>query len=215
MAPRTPLNRELVLETAMGLADTGGIKAMTMSKIAAELGVEAMSLYHHVANKDDILDGILDAVAAEIDLTEEGDWKATTRRRAISAQATLLRHPWAAMLWVSRMSLGGARMKYMDVALSTFRRGGLDEELTHHAYHVVENHIIGYAMQQVSFAVDTSNLDSLAGEFLERLPREEYPDLALHVRQHMVPPSEAETEFEFGLRLILDGVERIHHSMSV
>ncbi len=212
---REPLSRERVLETALAIADADGLGAMTMRKIAAELGVEAMSLYHHVANKDDILDGLLDLVAAEIDLTDEGDWKETTRQRAISAKTVLLRHRWASMLWVSRLHVGPARMRYMDVALRTFRTGGLDEGLTHHAYHAVDNHIIGYAMQQVNFAFDVDDLDQLADSFLRELPADTYPDLALHVRQHMDPPADDETEFEFGLRLILDGIERIHHSMSV
>jgi AcrR family transcriptional regulator len=216
MTTRTPLSRDLVLQTAVALADAGGIGALTMRKLAAELGVEAMSLYHHVANKDDILDGIIDVVAAEIDLTDDGDWKSTTRRRAVSARDALARHPWAGSLWVARFNLGPARMRYMDVALRTLREGGLNEGLTHHAYHAIENHILGYMLQQLSFGVDMGDLEELGKQFLELLPADEYPDLALHVRQHMEePPPEEETEFEFGLRLILDGVERIHHSMSV
>lgn len=208
---RLPLSRERVLAEAIALADSGGIASLTMRKLAAELGVEAMSLYHHVANKDDILDGILDAIAAEIDLSEEGDWKTTTRRRALSAKNVLFDHPWASTLWVSRVNLGPARMEYMDTALRVFREGGLSEELTHHAYHVVENHIVGYTMQQMSFAVDMDNLDTLADEFLATLPADRYPDLALHVSQHIdQPPEPAETEFEFGLRLILDGIDRMH-----
>lgn len=208
---RLPLSRERVLAAAMVLADGGGIESLTMRKLANALDVEAMSLYHHVANKDDILDGMLDVVAAEINLADAGDWKATTRHRAISAQATLLAHPWASMLWVSRSGLGPARMEYMDTALRTFRTGGLDEELVHHAYHVVENHIVGYSMQAVSFSFDMGNLGNLADEFLGTMPADVYPDLALHVAQHIEPPGESdETEFEFGLRLILDGIEQIY-----
>ncbi|MCP3997588.1 MAG: TetR/AcrR family transcriptional regulator [bacterium] len=215
MQTRTPLTRERVLEAAVALADSGGIAALTMRRLATELGVEAMSLYHHVANKDEILDGILDVVAGEIELPIDGGWKEATRVRAASAQEVLARHPWAGALWVSRLNLGPARMKYMDVALSTFRAGGLNERLTHHAYHVVENHVIGYTLQQLSFGVDMDNLDELGKEFLAELPADDYPDLALHVRQHMEPPTDDETEFGFGLRLILDGIERLHHSMSV
>ncbi len=215
-ATRIPLTRERVLRTAVDLADGSGLGSMTMRKLAAELGVEAMSLYHHVANKDDILDGIIDVIAAEIDLSDKGAWKTSTRHRAISAQQTLLRHPWAGMLWVSRLNLGPARMRYMDVALSTFRKGGLAEGLTHHAYHAIENHILGFTLQQLSFGVDMSDLDELGKQFLRDLPADEYPDLALHVHQHMEEPVDKdETEFEFGLRLILDGIERIHHSTSV
>jgi len=213
---RRPLTRDLVIDTAVRLADTGGIAALTMRKLAAELEVEAMSLYHHVANKDAILDGIGDHVAGEIDLSDAGDWKSTTWRRAISARGSLLRHPWAGMLWVSRLNVGPARKRYMDVALRTFREGGLDENLTHHAYHVVENHILGYALQQISFAADAGDLATLGERFLAELPPDEFPDLVRHVRQHTDESMpEEESEFEFGLRLILDGIERIHHSMSV
>lgn len=212
MQMRAPLTRERVLETAVALADAGGLAALTMRKLAAELGVEAMSLYHHVANKDEILDGILDVVAGEIELPTDGGWKEATRIRASSAQEVLARHSWAGALWVSRLNIGPARMEYMDKALRAFRAGGLSEQLTHHAYHVVENHVIGYTLQQLSFGVDTDNLDELSQEFLARLPADDYPDLALHVRQHTVPPTDDETEFQFGLRLILDGIERLHHS---
>jgi len=213
---RKPLTRELVIETAVNLADTSGIAALTMRKLAAELGVEAMSIYHHVANKDAILDGIGDHVAGEIDLSDEGDWKSTTWHRSLSARDALKRHPWAGMLWVSRLYVGPARMHYMDFSLRTFREAGLEESLTHHAYHVVENHILGFALQQANLAIDMSseNLAALGEQFLEELPTDEYPDLALHVRQHVEePPPGEEPEFEFGLRLILDGIERIHHSV--
>ena len=226
-ASRTPLSRQRVLQAAVALADAGGLGSLTMRKIAAELGVEAMSLYHHVKNKDDILDGIIDVVAAEIDISgeidmsggrgdpEERGWKSATRLRAVSAQKVLSRHPWAGMLWVSRLNLGPARMRYMDVALATFRNGGLSEDLTHHAYHVVENHVLGYTLQLLSFGADMDDLAELGDQFLRELPEDDYPDLALHVRQHLVEPLESEeTEFDFGLRLILDGIERIHHSMS-
>jgi AcrR family transcriptional regulator len=212
---RTPLSRERVLNAAVALADGGGIAALTMRKLAAELGVEAMSLYHHFSNKDEILDGILDVVAAEIELPDDGDWKQSTRTRAVSAQDALGRHVWAGALWVSRLNLGPARMRYMDAALATFRKAGFSEDLTHHAYHVVENHVLGYTLQLLSFGVDMDNLDDLGDQFLRDLPADEYPDLATHVRQHLVEPVETEeTEFEFGLRLILDGIERIHVSTS-
>jgi AcrR family transcriptional regulator len=212
---RPRLSRERVLEAGVAIADGGGLGALTMRKLAASLDVEAMSLYHHFANKDEILDGIIDVVAAEIDLTHDEDWKSTTRRRAISTRDALAHHPWASMLWVSRLVIGPARMRYMDTALRIFREGGLSEDLTHHAYHVVENHVLGYTLQQLSFAADTANLDTLAERFLAVLPADDYPDLALHVRQHTEEQAgEGESEFEFGLRLILDGIERIHHSMS-
>jgi hypothetical protein len=103
----------------------------------------------------------------------------------------------------------------MDIALSAFRNGGLSESLTHHAYHAIENHVLGYTLQRLSFAVDMDDLGELGERFLRDLPADDYPDLALHVRQHLVDPVDTEeTEFAFGLRLILDGIERIHHSTS-
>jgi AcrR family transcriptional regulator len=209
-AQRTPLSKERVLRAAMKLADEGGIKAISMRKIAHELGVEAMSLYNHVASKDEIVDGIVDLVATEIDLAPTGDdWKEAMRRRVISAHEVLLQHPWACSLWMSSQTLGGPRMRYADAVLRGFREGGFPEELTYHAFHVIQSHIMGFTMYVASFEFDVEDLERLAAEFLETFPADEYPDLAEHIRQHAEPGDEHEGTFEFGLELVLDGLERL------
>ena len=210
MAKRTPLSRDRILRAAMKLADEGGIKAVSMRKIAQELGVEAMSLYNHVASKDDIVDGIVDLVATEIDLApDEADWKAAMRRRVISAHEVLLDHPWAASLWMSSQTFSDARMRYGDAVLRGFREGGFPDELTYHAFHVIQSHVMGFTMYVASFEFDVEELEQLAAEFLETFPADEYPDLALHIRQHAEPGEEHEGAFEFGLDLILDSLERL------
>ena len=209
MAKRTPLSRDRILRAAMKLADEGGIKAVSMRKIAQELGVEAMSLYNHVGSKAEIVDGIVDLVATDIDLALDGtDWKAAMRRRAISAHEQLLQHPWAVQLWMSGETFGDARMRYADAVLRGFREGGFPEELTYHAFHVFQSHVMGYTMYVASFDFDVEELEQLAAEFLETFPADEYPDLGLHIRQHAEPGDEHEGAFEFGLDLVLDGLER-------
>jgi AcrR family transcriptional regulator len=207
---RTPLSRERVLRAAVALADEGGIKALSMRKLAQALGVEAMSLYNHVANKDDVLDGIVELVAGEIDLVPDGgDWKADTRRRALSTYEALSRHRWAANLWMSGGAIGGARMRLSDSLLRGLREGGFSEDLIYHAYHVLQSHIMGYALYALSFDFDAAELKELAGRFLRDFPADEFPDMAEHIKQHMEPREEHEGAFAFGLDLILDGIERL------
>jgi AcrR family transcriptional regulator len=209
-AKRTPLSRDRVLRAAMKLADEGGIKAVSMRKIAQELGVEAMSLYNHVAGKDEIVDGIVDLVATEIDLaTDSDDWKAAMRRRVISAHEVLMRHSWATNLWMSGQSVGDARLRYADAVLRGFREAGFSEELTYHAFHVIQSHVMGFTLYVASFDFDVEELERLAASFLETFPVDEYPDLAVHIRQHAEPGDEHENTFEFGLDLVLDGLERL------
>lgn len=199
-----------MLRAAITLADGGGIKALSMRKLAQELGVEAMSLYNHVANKDDILDGIVELVASEINLAPDGvDWKAAMRLRATSAHDVLLRHPWACNLWMSSQTFGPARMRFADSVLRGFREAGFAEDLTHHAFHVLQSHVMGYTLYVASFQFDREGLKELAAGFLREFPADEYPDLAEHIRQHMEPSDGHQGTFAFGLDLILDGLERL------
>src|SRR5947209_8441840 len=154
--PRTPLNRDRVLAAALGLADEAGIEALTMRKLGQALGVEAMSLYNHVANKDDLLAGMVDRVAGEIELPPAGgDWAAAVRVSAISAHAALERHPWATTLMMSRG--GPARMRYMDALLRRLREAGFSPELTYHAYHALDAHIFGFSLWEAGHAVTASD----------------------------------------------------------
>jgi len=199
-----------VLRAAITLADEGGIEALSMRKLAKELGVEAMSLYNHVANKDEILDGIIDVVAAEADLPSDGaDWKNAIRQSATSIRDVFLRHPWACSLWMSRRGDGSARLRRSDWMLRMLRDAGLSKDLTYHAFHIVESHILGFTLQQLNFPYQGEELAGLAATFLQQLPVGEYPDFVDHVMQHLEPRHGDEGGFEFGLDLILDGLERL------
>ena len=207
--PRAPLNRDRVLGAAMKLADDGGIESLSMRKLARELGVEAMSLYNHVANKDDILNGIVELVANEIELpTDDVDWKTAIRRSAISARETYVRHPWASRLQMSRETAGVASLRRADWLLRSLRTAGLSKELTYHGYHILEAFLLGATVQQQEFPYQGEELASLAKSFLTEIPAADYPDLIEHVEDHLHPPQSDKSGFELGLDLILDGLER-------
>ena len=208
--PRTPLSKERLLNAAIVLADEGGIEALSMRRLAKELGVEAMSLYNHVANKDEILAGILDLVTSEIDLPSDGaDWKTAIRLSAISARDVYLRHRWACSLSMSRQSGGPAGLRRADWMLRTLREAGLSNDLIYHAFHIVQSHILGFTLQQLNFPYKGEELAGLAATFLDQFPADEYPDLVEHVTQHLEPRHGDEGGFELGLDLILDGLERL------
>jgi AcrR family transcriptional regulator len=207
--PRVPLSRDRVLRAAIDLADDVGIEALSMRKLGQELGVEAMSLYNHVANKDDILGGMVDIVMGKIELPAAGaDWKAAIRRTAKSAYEVLLRHPWAASLVLSGAGVSDARLRYMDAILGSLRRGGFSAEMTDHAYHALDSHIMGFTLWQVGISAGMANISSV-DDFLRELDQDAYRYLAEHAQQHMKERNpEDEGEFAFGLDLILDGLER-------
>jgi AcrR family transcriptional regulator len=209
---RLPLSRERVLHGAIKLADADGIEALSMRKLAEELGVKAMSLYNHVANKDDVLDGIVDAAWAEIVIpTGESDWKTAIRELAISAHDTMLRHPWASDL-SSRPKPGRARLQYGESLLGFFRNAGFSKDLTYHAYHIIESYIMGYTLQVLSYlAVDMQQFEDIAAGFIRGDFAADYPHFTEHALQHLEPePGHAEVSgYELGLDLILDSLERL------
>jgi AcrR family transcriptional regulator len=213
--PRAPLSRDRVLHAAIELADRAGIDSLSMRKLAEALGVEAMSLYYHVANKDAILDGIIDAVASEIELPSgEIDWKAAIRQSAISARNVLVRHKWACSLWMAHQGDGPGRLRHGDWMLKTFREAGFSKDVTYHAYHILESHILGSTLQQLSFPYKGEQLAGIATDFLQQLPAGEFPYFTEHVMQHLEPHPGDEGGFEFGLDLILDGLERVRDTAS-
>lgn len=206
---REPLSTERVLRAALALADAGGAEALTMRKIGKQLGVEAMSLYKHVANKDAILDGIVDLVVAEILLPFPGDdWKTAMRQRAISAHEVLLRHPWACEPLMSRLNVGPAMLRYVDSTLGSLRGAGFSIELADYAWNAMDSHIYGFTLQKLTFPLEAQEFPDAAETHLPHLPPGLYPhvtELAVHVmegRYSGVP------DFTFGLDLILDGLER-------
>jgi AcrR family transcriptional regulator len=210
-ASRQPLSRERVVRAAMALADAGGIDALTMRRLGDELGVEAMSLYKHVANKDDLIDGMTDAVFAEIELPSGAtDWGTAMRERAVSVRAALSRHPWATPLMQSRTSPGPATMRHHDTVIGTLRTAGFSVALTAHAFSALDSYIYGFALQQRSLPFETGEQTAeLAEAILAQFPAEAYPHLAELTVQHVLQPGyDYGDEFEFGLDLVLDGLER-------
>lgn len=208
-ATRIPLSRERVLHAAVALADEGGIEALSMRRLAKELGVEAMSLYNHVANKDEILDGIIDLIVSEIDHPSDGaDWKTAIRQSAISTRDVLLRHRWASKLWMSRQGDGPATLRHEDWILRTLREAGLSKDAIYHAFHILEAYVLGFTTLQLSIPYNGEKLTGMAATFLQQIPADEYPDLVEHVVQHLEPHHGNQSGFELGLDLILDGLER-------
>src|SRR5438552_554971 len=208
---RTPLSRKRVLDAAIRLADEGGIESLTMRKLARTLGVEAMSLYNHVANKGDLVDAMVDCVVGEIELPDHGDWEDVVRCCAISAHAAFVRHPWACepAMAPSRMpSEPNARMHYMEWLLGQLRRAGFSPELAYHGYHALDSHILGFTLWELGHSMPgVADLDDVADTIREILSTGAFPHLLEHLEQHLNPP-EGKNEFEFGLDLILDGLTK-------
>jgi AcrR family transcriptional regulator len=210
-APRIPLTRQRVLEAAVALADHSGIESLTMRKLGRALGVEAMSLYHHVANKEALLDGMVDLVFAEIELPTAGTgWRSAMRRRAISARAALRRHPWAIALMESRRTPGSANLRHHDAVIGCLRQAGFPVALTAHAYSLLDAYIYGFAVQEASLPFTTpQETAEVAQSIMAELPADAYPHLTELAVQHVLQPGyDYGDEFEFGLDLILDGLER-------
>jgi len=215
--PRVPLSRERVLDAAIRLADDGGIESLSMRKLARELGVEAMSLYNHIANKGDLVDAIADLVVSEIELpaaTEE--WDVAVRTCAISAYETFMRHPWACSLVISPTrthAVREPRVRYIEWLLGRLREAGFSPELTYHAYHALDSHILGFTLWHLGHSAAAKDIAGeqdfadFAATLLEELRADGYPYLAEHAEQHLAGV-EDEREFEFGLDLILDGLKR-------
>ena len=209
-----PLSKERVLDAAVALADAQGVEGLSMRKLAQELGVVPMALYKHVANKDELLDGMVDLVVGEIDPPAGGtDWKAAMRRRVLSARGALLRHPWASRVMESRSSPTPAVLAYMDSMIGMFRAGGFTIDLTHHAMHAMGSRLLGFSQElfdetaDVGPGMDAETLRELSGRFphVTELVVAITHDQASVVGQGC----DDQFEFEFALDLMLDGLERL------
>src|SRR5690349_24965496 len=207
-ARRAPLSRDQVLQAAVALADEGGVGALSMRKLGQVLGVEAMSLYNHVAGKADLLDGMIDVVFSEIGLPPAvGGGKSAKRARALSARAVLGRHRWAIGLMESRKTPGPATLRHHDAVLGCLRGAGFSVELTAHAYSLLDSYIYGFALQEASLPFSSG--DETAAEIARHMPVGEYPHLAEIAAVHVLQPGyQYGDEFEIGLDLILDALER-------
>jgi AcrR family transcriptional regulator len=209
---RLPLTRERVLAAALKLADQGGLEGLSMRKLGQALGVEAMALYYHFANKERVLDGIVDLVFGEIDLPTTGeDWKVAMRRRAISVRDALLRHRWAIGLMESRTHPGPANLRHHDAVIGNLRAAGFDMAQVATAYSLLDSYIYGYAMTKMNLPFeDTSDIVELSETMLAPFPAGEYQNLADFITEYAMQPGyDYANEFEYGLDVILDGLERV------
>ncbi|MEV8442809.1 TetR/AcrR family transcriptional regulator [Actinosynnema sp. NPDC051121] len=207
--PGTPLSRERVLRAAVAIADAGGIGGLTMRSLADALGVKPMSVYHHVAGKDEILDGIVDVVFSRIALpTPGGDWRREMVKRANSARDVLRRHPWAIGLLESRTAPGPATLRHHDATIGTLRRAGFSVAMTAHAYALLDSYVYGFALQEASLPfTGPDSAAEVTGDILAHLSPDDYPHLVEMATEHvLLPGNDFAGEFEFGLGVILDAM---------
>ena len=210
--PRIGLSRERVLEGAMRLADAGGLHSLTIRSLAAELGVKPMSIYSYVADKDAILDGLVDRVFSEIYPTEPGrDWRAEMLRRCESARAVLRRHRWAIGLLESRTHPGPETLRHHDAVLGTLRAGGLSRQLTAHAYALIDSYLYGFALQEAALPFEgPDGVDDAAASVMPLMTPEAYPHLVDMSTSYYLQPGYAfSAEFEFGMTFILDALAHL------
>ncbi len=205
---RAPLSRERVLAGAVAVADAGGIAGLTIRSLAQELGVKPMSVYHHVANKDEILDGIVDIVFSEFELpSADGDWRAELSRRAHSARRVLRGHPWAIGLLETRTSPGPATLRHHDAVLGTLRAAGFTVELTAHAYALMDSYVYGFALQEATLPFNDQSVAEVAAPMMELFESGDYPHMLELITEHAMKPGyDFADEFDFGLELVLDGL---------
>jgi AcrR family transcriptional regulator len=210
--PRGSLTRERVLEAGVSFADEHGIASLSMRKLGEALGVEAMSLYNHVSNKDQLLDGMVDLVFNEIDLpSAASDWKTAMRERAHSARRVLGRHPWAITLMSTRTSPGPATLRHHDAVIGSLRSAGFPIAMTAHAFSALDSYIYGFALQEATLPMGDTDEETaeVAKMMMAQVPSDEYPNLTEFTVEHVLQPGyNYSEEFAFGLDLILDGVEK-------
>lgn len=200
-----------MLDAAIRLADEGGIEAVTMRRVAHDIGAEAMSIYYHASNKDDILAGMVDRVLDEVPaLKPASDWRRAVREYAVAEREVLRRHAWAPDLLMSAR-LGGPRVRQMDNLLGCLRGAGFEGELVDHAYHAIDLYVLGFALWEARFwKAMPENLEAAATAVLEEIPRASFPHVVDHIEYHLRPSSAPQVSaFEFGLDLILDGLDQI------
>ncbi|MDF2379711.1 MAG: TetR/AcrR family transcriptional regulator C-terminal domain-containing protein [Candidatus Gracilibacteria bacterium] len=209
MKTKSTLSRDTIIQSALVRADKTGIDSLSMRTIARSLGVKAMSLYNHVKNKDDILDGLVEAIVLKIQLPlSEKNWKDALYKRTISAHQVLMQHPWAAFLFVSRANVGPSMLRYVDTTLGYLHQGGFSPELADYAWNTIDSYLYGFIQQTVHFPLKTSEYQKAAEKFLPLLPIDQYPFLHALSLEVISGVHNGIPDFEFGLQLILDSLER-------
>ena len=213
---KVPLTPDKVLRTALRLADKHGIESLSMRKLASALKVEAMSLYNHVASKEQILDGLVELVVAEIELpVASGDWRGSMRARARSVHATLLRHPWATMLFVARLNVGPTMLRYVDATIGCLRAGGFSYPLADHAYNAIDAFIYGFTLQTLHFPLEPEAYATAASGFLPMIPQAQFPHLRGMSLEVIAGRHDGVQHLELGLELLLDGFEGLRRTSCV
>lgn len=209
---RIPLTRQRILENAIALADEKGIDALSMRTIATSVGVKAMSLYNHVKNKDDILDGMVELIVSKIEIPKTGgDWKEQMTRRATSAHSVLLDHPWATMVLMSRVNIGPNMLQYVDGTLGCLLDAKFSYVSADHAWNTIDSYIYGFTLQTLNFPFAPDEYKDAAEEFMPQLPMEEYPHLA-GLSMHVIEGKhDGLHDISFGLNLILDGLDKFRN----
>jgi AcrR family transcriptional regulator len=207
---RKPLSRERILEAAVQLVDEQGIEALSMRRLGQALGYEAMSLYNHLSNKDDLLDGILDLVLAEMKPSDVDGGLAAIRTASLAAHEALTRHPWAAALLTAPGRIRPARLEFMDALLGALRNAGFSAETTYHAYHVLDAHIVGFSLWQAAHGSIPPEIDDVHAFIDRMIPVATYPHLHEHAVQHLEDGAHQDVPaFEYGLDLLLESLERL------
>ena len=209
---RVPLSRERLFRGAIAIADADGIGALTMRSLADEVGVKPMTLYHHIANKDEILDAIVEIVFSEIDLPAcDTDWRAAIRDRTHSTRAALRRHPWATPMMQSRTNPGPETLRHHDWVIGTFRHAGCSWEMTAHAFSLVDAYLYGFALQEQTMPFDSPDqVPEIAEAMMAQVSSEAYPHLTGFTAEHILKPGyDYGKEFGYGLDIVLDALERL------
>jgi len=213
-AQRPTLTTDRVLDAALALVDRDGVDALSMRRLATELGFEVMSLYNHVASKEAVLAGIAERVASEIEAPEDAPprrgraaWKAGIRHTVLSARDAFRRHPWAAPLWAA-VTPGPNRLRFQEGLLRSLRSAGFSPSLAYHGYHALMIHGLGSALLEQQAGLDAESVVEGAGRFLAQFEGETFPYLIEHMHQHVDAPP-GEDDFELVLDLILDGLDRL------
>ena len=206
---RRPLTRRQILRAAVRIADKDGIQLVSMRRIAETQGVEAMSLYNHVANKNDVLDGMVELVAEKIEFDISGGWKVGMRERSASIRNVLDQHPWAAILIVSRKNIGPVMLNYVDKTIGCLRAAGFTYELADKSINAIDSHLYGFVLQDQNFPFEPTEFSNAASDFLPMLSEEEYPHLRGMAQSIIQGDHDGVQDLDFGLELVLEGLERI------
>ncbi len=207
---RPALSHQLIVKTAVKLADKDGLERLSMRKLAQQLDVEAMSLYNYVKNKEGLIDGMLDVVVGEFLVPSRMQpWKVAMRDRAVSCHAVLLKHPWAALQVLSRINLGDSMMIWTEATIDCLHHAGFSYPQADHAWNAMDNHIYGFTIARLATPVQPKDYAQVAKEYLPQIDTDAYPNI--HALASMISAGKHSgvNDFEFGLELILDGLENL------